>query len=466
FDRNGLANGPCGAGVGTVVSSRRGEVKCLIAETLQSPFHRDSLQPMKLTTIPNLARNANRLREVLTILSKYGLADWISRHEYEFAKGLFKARDGAALVEGTTETRIRRALTDLGTAFIKIGQILSTRPDLAGPALAKELSSLQCDAPADTPSTIRAAVEVELGGRLEDWFAEFDLKPLASASIGQVHRARLKSGQPVVVKVQHRGIENKIRIDLEILLGLAELAEYLEEWRRYRPRATAEEFQRMLLGELAFGREERNIEQFAANFANDKTVRFPAPYPELCTSRVLTMEMLEGIKLVEADRLKAAGHNLEEIARRGAQIYLEMIFRDGFYHADPHPGNILVLPDGSIGMLDCGMVGRLDERMRDQIEDMLLAIANGDAAQLTAIITRIGLVPPELDQASLSNDIADFLAYYAGQSLSQLDLSGALTEMIEIIRRYQILLPTGIALLIKVLVMLEGTSRLLNPTFS
>src|SRR5262245_40992367 len=365
---------------------------------------------MKLSTIPQLARHANRLREVVTILSKYGLADWISRHEYEFAKGLFKARDGAVLVDGTTETRIRRALTDLGTTFIKVGQILSTRPDLAGPALAAELSSLQCDAPADPPATVRSTVEAELGGPLEDRFADFDVKPLASASIGQVHKARLKDGQPVVVKVQHRGIENKIRTDLEIFLGMAELAEHVPDWRRYRPRATAQEFQRTLLRELDFCREERHLQQFASNFANDKTVRFPAPYPELSTSRVLTMELLEGIKLVEPDRLKAAGHDLEQIARRGAQVYLEMIFRDGYYHADPHPGNILVLADGAIGMLDCGMVGRLDERMRDQIEEMLLAIVGGDPARLTAIITRIGLVPPELDHAGLGNDVADFLS--------------------------------------------------------
>src|SRR5439155_17800595 len=139
---------------------------------------------------------------------------------------------------------------------------------------------------------------------------------------------------------------NKVRTDLEILLGMAELAEHLQEMRRYRPRATAHEFQRMLLRELDFGREERNLQQFASNFAGDKAVRFPTTYPELSTSRVLTMELLEGTKLVEPERLKTAGHNLDDIAGRGARVYLEMIFRDVYYHADPHPGNILVLADG------------------------------------------------------------------------------------------------------------------------
>jgi ubiquinone biosynthesis protein len=422
---------------------------------------------MKLTTLPHLARNANRVREILTVLSKYGLADWVSRLDLDFAKGLFKGRDGAGLAELTRETRIRLALNDLGTTFVKLGQLLSTRPDLIGPALAKELSKLQDNVPADSPGAVRATIERELGQPLCDLFTEFEEPPLASASIAQVHAARLKTGQLVVVKVQHNAIEARVRIDLDILVALAELAEkYLPEFGQYRPRATAAEFQRMVLRELDFGREERNLQQFAGNFANDTSVRFPAPYPELSTGRVLTMDRLDGVKIAEPERLQALGFNLEEVARRGAEVFLEMIFRDGFYHADPHPGNLVVLPGGVIGMLDCGMVGRIDDKTREEIEDMLLAIATGDAMHLTTILMRLGSVPPDVDQPRLRTDISEFLSYYSGRPLDQLDLGKALTELIEIVRNHRIVLPPGIALLLKVLVMLEGTSRLLNPHFN
>jgi ubiquinone biosynthesis protein len=422
---------------------------------------------MNLTSLPQFARNANRLREIVTILSKYGLADWVSRLHVGFAGRFLKGPDGQRLSELTTERRIRLTLSELGTTFIKFGQMLSTRPDLVGPRLAEELTQLQDNVPADLPPVTRATVERELKAPLNTLFAEFEERPMASASIGQVHRAVLKDGRRVVVKVQHPGTEARVRNDLDILLGLADLAEQqLPELRPYQPRATAAEFQRILLRELDFRREGRYLQQFALNFADDSTVHFPAPHPELSTSRVLTMELLAGTKVSETTQVTALGINREDVARRGAQIYLEMIFRDGFYHADPHPGNIMILPEGVIGMLDCGMVGRLDDAMRENVEDMLAAIAQRDAAHLTSLITRVGAVPLELDQAGLSADVADLIAYHGGVPLDQLEVGKALTEVTEIIRRYHILLPTSLALLLKVLVMLEGTSRLLNPHFN
>jgi ubiquinone biosynthesis protein len=422
---------------------------------------------MKLLSFPQFARHANRVREILTILSKYGLADWVSRLDLNFAKALFRSADGAGLADLTTEKRIRLSLTELGTTFIKLGQVLSTRADLVGAPLATELSVLQCDAPADAPNIVRATIEKELARPLDQVFADFEDKALASASIAQVHRARLRDGQRVVIKVQHPAIEGRIRTDLDILVALADLAEqYLPEMHRYRPRAVATEFQRMLLRELDFGREQRHLVQFARNFACDAAVHFPVPRPDLSTARVLTMEYLDGVPITEAEKLAAVGYDREEIARRGACVFLDMIFRDGFYHADPHPGNILVLAGGVIGMLDCGMVGRLDDRLREQIEDLLLAIATGDSVHLTSMLTRISAVPARLDQAAFSADVADFLFYYSSQPLDQLDLAEALTEMVEIIRRHQLVLPTSIAVLIKVLVMLQGTARLLNPHFN
>ncbi|MCC7086353.1 MAG: AarF/ABC1/UbiB kinase family protein [Pirellulales bacterium] len=421
---------------------------------------------MRLSTIPQLYRHMNRWGEILTVLSKYGLADWIDRLGPRFAKGILKDRDGAALARHSREMRIRLALTELGPTFIKLGQILSTRPDVIGVALADELSKLQDAAPADSFPTIRTIVETELGQPLEDMFADFEETPLASASIGQVHRARLANGQWVAVKVRHAGIEDTIRRDLDILTGLANWAERVPELANYRPRATMAEFQRALRRELDFCREERNLEQFAQMFVGDATVRIPRAYPQRSTSRVLMMEYLDGIKLAQTERVRAAGFDLEEVARRGADLYLKMIFKHGFYHADPHPGNFVLLPGNVIGLLDFGMVGRIDDSLREDVEDMLLALGQRDAARLSQVIVQLGDAPRNLDRAALGNDLADFVGQYACQSIETINLSAALNEMTEIIRRYRIMLPARLAMLLKMLVMLEGTARLSCPKFS
>ena len=289
---------------------------------------------------------------------------------------------------------------------------------------------------------------------------------MASASIGQVHRARLHSGEAVVVKVLHADIEKKVSVDMDILAGLAMVAEMLPEFRSYRPSAIVAEFQRAMRRELDFGREERNIQQFAHDFRDDPTVCIPRTYPELSSRRVLTMQRIEGIKLSEPQRLATLGVNGDEVARRGAAICLKMIFDNGFYHADPHPGNLLVMEGCRIGLLDFGMVGRIDERLHEGVSEMLVALSNLDAEHMTAMILRLGKTPADLDRAGLSLDVADFLSYYASQSLDRFDLSGALNEMMEQVRRYHILLPARIVMLLKALVTLEGTARLVSPKFS
>ena len=421
---------------------------------------------MRITAIPQLYRNLNRWREILGVLGRYELANWLSRVGPEFAKDLLKSSGGEAIARLPWETRVRMALAELGPTFIKLGQVLSTRPDVVGVALAAELQNLQEHAPADPPEVVKKTIERELGRPVEAVFAEFDQHPMASASIGQVHQARLFSGQRVVVKVQHADIERRVAVDLEILAGLAELAERLPEFRNYRPRAVAAEFRRTMLRELDFSRELRHLQQFGANFAGHPFVVIPTPYPEYSSSRVLTMQLLEGTKLADRDRLLAAGINLDEVARRGAQICLEMIFEHGLYHCDPHPGNILVMPGDVIGLLDFGMVGRIDQRLHEYMGDALLAVANQDAELLTAIIVRVGAPPANLDRAGLALDISDFISHYGMQSLERFDLSGALTEMTEIIRRYHILLPARIAMLLKTLITLEGTARTLAPKFN
>jgi ubiquinone biosynthesis protein len=421
---------------------------------------------INVRSIPHLYRNVKRGTEIVATLSKYGLADWLAQTNIDFAKDRLSFREGESIARLTREARIRLTLTDLGPTFIKLGQLLSTRPDLVGKDLADELTQLQTATPADSPEVVRKTVETELGQSLDDLFADFDLTPIASASIGQVHRARLKTGERVVVKVQHAGIEIKVREDLEVLAGLAQLSEQFPEFKPYRPTASVAEMGRTLRRELDFGREERNLHQFADLFRDDTTICIPRVHAELSTPRVLTMDMIEGIPVAQPGLIEAAGLDREEVARRGANLYMKMIFTHGFFHADPHPGNIVLLPGNVIGLLDFGMVGRIDERLRENIEDMLLAIVQHDVPLLVRMIKQIGSPPPLLDEAGLANDVADFVGNYATQSLEHFNVGGALTDMVEIMRRYGILLPPTVAMLIKTLVTLEGTSKLLSPRFS
>ena len=421
---------------------------------------------MKITTIPHLYRNVNRWREILTILSKYGLADWTSRFDIPIVTGMLKTREGATLAHLSRETRIRRAIEELGPTFIKLGQILSTRPDQVGVALAEELQKLQADVPADPPDAVRKTVDAEFERPLGELFADFDPRPIASASIGQVHRARLPDGTDVAVKVQHAGIQRRMEVDLDILTGLAQLAERIPELEPYRPQAIVAEFRRVVRRELDFEREARNIDLFAHHFRDNEHVRIPRCYPEFSTARVLTMEWLDGVRFSDPALRRQTDVDLAEVARHGAEMYLEMIFHHGFYHGDPHPGNLVLLSDGAIGLLDFGMIGRLDESLREDVETMLMAIVSLDGQQLTSQVMRLGAVPPGLDEAALSVDITEFVLHYANQPADTFDLAAALTEMVEIVQRYHIALPSAVAMLIKVLVMLDGTGRLLAPRFS
>jgi ubiquinone biosynthesis protein len=425
------------------------------------------------TAIPQLARNIARVAEIARVLVKYGLGDWLARLDSSFVKRWARGTEIARISTVSHEARIRLVLTELGTTFIKFGQVLSTRLDLVGPELASELSLLQSNVPADPPASVRHIVETEVKRPIAELFAEFDEVPIASGSIGQVHRATLHDGRRVVLKVQHPGIIRRIHDDLSILQELASLAErFLPEVRQYRPLAVVAEFERVLLRELDFCRELRYLQMFRQAFAEEPDVYVPEPYPAYSTGRVLTMEFLDGIPFARIEEVKAAGGDPEDLARRGSRIFLAMIFRDGFFHADPHPGNLFYLPPredhpfGRIGLLDVGMVGRIDNTLRERIERGISAILHGDAAQLTELVMQIGDTPPHLDIIALEGDIAEQLAFYWGMPLDQFQLGNALDDLTAAIRRYHVMLPAPLALLLRVLIILEGTARLLSPKFN
>jgi ubiquinone biosynthesis protein len=422
---------------------------------------------MKLPFFAQTGRNIDRVREIITVLAKYGLADWLGRVDARWARSILRRSGTEELADKSQAERIRLALAELGATFIKFGQILSTRPDLVGPDVADELSKLQTRAPADTLDAVRRTIAAELGKAPEEIFETFDPRPIASASIAQVHTARLKTGERVVVKVQHPGITERVVSDLDILRKLAELAEkYSTQLKLYQPVAAVHQLRETLMAELDFRQERRNLDRFNRHFSRDPRVRFPRAHAELSGQRVLVMEYLDGVPGRDLNKIRAHGADPAQIALVGANAYLDMVFRDGFYHADPHPGNFLVLPDGVLGILDCGMVGRLDSELREEIESVLMAIVDRDSQRLTDGFIRLGSVPPDFDRVLMRADIDNFLAEYADLPLEELDIGAALKGITDIIRAHRILLPVSISLLLRLLIMLDGTGRQMNAGFS
>lgn len=422
---------------------------------------------MKLDLIPRLERHALRLGEIATVLGKYGLADLFGSFDYPWLNDRLRSADGQALAGVSTEARVRMAMTELGTTFIKLGQMLSTRADLIGPDMATELAQLQSNVPAESAQSARQLIEKDLGATLEDLFAAFDETPMAAASIAQVYGAVLPSGERVAVKVRRTGIESRVITDLEIVQLLAELMESQSaSVRAYQPVAIVRQFRRTLMRELDFTYEKRNIEEFALHFEEDPNVCIPRVYADLCSNQIITMERLEGISGTDIEALKASGEDLAEFARRGANMYLEMVFRDGFYHSDPHPGNLILLPGNVVGVVDCGQVGRIDDDLRDEVEALLLGIVENDAEQVTEQVLRLGSVPHDCSQDRLRADLDDFMADFVGHPLSDINVGSALSSLIEIIRRYHITLPPPLAMLLKTIIVLEGTSRRFSPEVS
>lgn len=422
---------------------------------------------MNLSAFPQLKRNAIRFEQILRVLAKYGLAEWIREGGPDFIQRILTSAEGEKLAGRPRPERVRMALAELGTTFIKLGQMMSTRPDLVGEELSAQLAHLQTDTPADDFGEVRETIESELGQPLEELFAHVEEVPLASASIAQVHQATLSDGTRVAIKVQHAGIEAKIVNDLEILQGMAGLAEkYSREIRLYQPGRIIAEFRRALLRELDFGREEQHLLQFQRNFEDDPTVRFPVPHPELSAKRVLTMEWMEGLPVTDLEALRDAEVDLTLIAKRGASVFLEMIFRDRFYHADPHPGNLLVLPDDVIGLLDCGMVGYLDQSTRQSFEGLVEGFLLQDSELLTDSALELGVAPKEFDREELLGQLEILVQEQLTGSLKDLDLGAVLSTLSEIVRKHRIVMKPGISRLIKVFIMLEGTGRRLDPEFN
>jgi ubiquinone biosynthesis protein len=361
---------------------------------------------------------------------------------------------------------LRLALEELGTTFIKLGQILSTRADLLPPEYLAELTKLQDSAPPVPFEAIQQVLVSELGQPIETVFYEFDPKPLAAASIGQAHAAVLPDGTEVVVKIRRPGVVEQVNEDLEILKELAATASrHLEFADRYDLAGLVEEFSQTLRSELDYIREGHSAERFAANFANDPGIHVPRVFWEATTARVLTLERIRGIKINDLEGLDQQGTDRRWLANYAASVVLKMVCDDGFFHADPHPGNFFIEPNGTIGLIDFGMVGVLDNRTQELLADLLIAINHMDADRLVDVFLDLGVTQKRIDRVLVRRDIERLLSTYWGLPLGELKVAALLNDVYTVMRRHQLHLPPNLALLLKTVIMIEGVGVNLDPDF-
>ncbi len=363
-------------------------------------------------------------------------------------------------------THVRETIEDLGTTFIKLGQILSTRTDIVPPDYARELGRLQDRVPAVPSPVIRAVIAAELGPDADQILEHFDDVPLASASIAQVHRATLPSGDPVVVKVQKPGVAERVEADLSILSHLSHVgaAQHLTE-DFVDLVDLVDEFSWVLRSELDYVREARSADRIARNFAGDPALRVPHVYSEFTTRRILVMEELHGIRIDDLAALERAGIDRRALALRSSRILLKSIFEHGFYQADPHPGNFLITPGGALAALDFGMMGQLGPAMRTNLLQFVLAIVDQDSTRVIDALETFGIAPTTAHHASLRRQMEHVLEEVSGQPLGQIQLAPLVSEVFSLARRYHMRLPTDLALLLKTLAMNEGVGRRLDPDF-
>ncbi len=426
----------------------------------------------KIGIVTRTYRHINRYRQILLVLAKYGfdeLVDNLKIAQYVEVGLQLISRGRREQVETLTRAqRLRMVLEELGPTFIKLGQVLSTRPDLVPPDLVHEFEKLQKSVPPFQAEKAREIIRTELHAPIEEVFERFDDRPLAAASIGQIHRATLRDGDEVVVKVQRPGIRRTIEVDLEILLHLATLAErHLEGARLHRPTKIVEEFARVIEQELDFHTEAAHLERFAGQFLDDPTVYVPKVYRDATTGHVLTMEYVEGIHPVSSDAVKDAGLDPKVVVARGADAILRQVFVHGFFHADPHPGNIFVLRGNVLCYLDFGMMGRIDRRSREDIADLIHGVVARDAPKCAQALLRLAERDDDVDVdvRRLERDVEEFLDRHVVSRLQELELGKLLQHLLDLLNRHRLRIPADLVMMLKALGTVEGLGAALDADF-
>ncbi|MCM2358891.1 MAG: 2-polyprenylphenol 6-hydroxylase [Geobacteraceae bacterium] len=424
---------------------------------------------LNLAQLNRNIRSIRRYRQIGRVLFKYGFDHFLEylnlSHFVARGKRIFR-RDEMKIAQLSPAERMRLALEELGPSFVKLGQLLSTRPDVLPRSYITEFAKLQDQVPSFSFEEVRAQIRAELGGELEELFSSFDQEPIAAASIAQVHRARLTSGEEVVVKVRRPYVVELVETDIDVLMGLAALAErHLPGSDIYDPVGLVREFARTIRREMDFSREGHTIEKIAGNFVGDKSLYFPKVYWKTTSKGALTMEYIDGIKVSDLPALELAGLDRTRIAKRGADAFLKMVLIHGFFHGDPHPGNVFILPDNTICLLDYGMVGRLDEQLKGYLIDLLLAIIRRDIDEVVSLLSYSGDLPDPLNVRALKRDISEFIDSYYDLPLQEIEVGQMLMEFIELITTYHIRMQPDLMLLSKALITVEGMGRELDPRF-
>ena len=414
-------------------------------------------------------RYLRRYRRIVEILADYGfgaiLAQMGMSDRFNIPRR-WRRRQIAPGDEQTNARRLRRALEDLGPTFIKFGQILSTRSDIMPPDYLEELSYLQDEVPPVSWDEAREVVETELGAPIEDLFAQVDPIPIASASLAQVHVAQLVGGQEVVVKIQRPNIEKTVNLDLDIIYDLAHTAEQrIATASRYEVGDLAEEFASALRTEMDFRREAWNADRFRKNFEDETHLYVPKIYWEYSTKRLLVMERLQGIKIDNLEAIKAAGYSPQRLSGYAADFALKEVLIDGFFHADPHPGNLLILPGEVIGVLDFGTVGRLDDKDRANLARLFIAAVQLDSEAIVDQLQRMGVADYRVDRAGLERDLKRILTRYYGLPIYEIDAQEISKDIQPILYEYKLHIPTDYYLLMKTVVMMQGVGLRLDPDF-
>ncbi|MBI5197783.1 MAG: AarF/ABC1/UbiB kinase family protein, partial [Nitrospirae bacterium] len=412
-------------------------------------------------------RDIQRLRQILNVFLKHGFGHLIERANLQgyipLGKRLFRFPPREEPPHTTAE-RFRFALEELGPTFVKFGQILSLRRDIFPEEFILELQKLQDNVPPFSTSGVRASILSELKKTVEELYASFEEAPLAAASIGQVHRAVLRDGSEVVVKVQRPNIEKTIETDLSILTNLAKLiVKYLPESRLYDPVGLVDEFRKVIHRELDFRTEGRNGEKFRNYFKDSKTLFVPKVIWPLSAKRVLTLEYSTGRKVSEVGEDSDFRRRL---AKNFNDAYLQQIFEFGFFHADPHPGNIFILSDGRICFHDFGIMGHLDEETMESLANLFLAFLEKDIGGMADCYLNVGIVSGDLDQKGFQRDLKEFIEAYYDLPLREFSFAEVMNSLIDIGRRYRIAVPTDLLLLGKTFMIVESIVRTLDPDFN
>jgi ubiquinone biosynthesis protein len=408
-----------------------------------------------------------RSRHIAQVLARHGLGYLVSVLGLERVLPFVRTLGHVDRADPPSRPEhVRLALEEMGTTFIKLGQVLSTRADLLPPDYQAELAKL-LDAASPVPSDeIKQRIEEELGQSVESLFSYWDCEPLATASIGQAHAARLKDGTEVVVKVRRPGVVEQVEEDLDILQHLAAAA--ARRWnsvQHYDVVGLAQEFAQTLRAELDYIREGHNAERFAENFSGDSTVHIPRIYWEATTPRVLTLERIRGVKINDLSVFGDKEVDRKGFAHHATGVLLKMIFEDGFFHADPHPGNFFMEADGGIGLIDFGMVGTVDERTQEQLAGLLLAITTQDSERLVDALLELGVTRQRVDRELLGRDLDHLMSRYYGKALGEICIGPLLEDAFAVVRRHHMHLPPNLALLLKTLVMSESVGARLDPDF-